>query len=54
MITTRLDDKKVAENIKAIEELRKTGWFSENQLQELYEKQVEKDKSESERKEVTP
>ena len=54
MITIRLDDKNVAENMKAIRELRKTGMFSEEQLQELYEKQIEKDKSESERKETTP
>lgn len=54
MITIRLDDKNVAENLKAIEELRKTGMFSEEQLQELYDKQLEKDKSESERKEAAP
>lgn len=53
MITIRLDDKKAAENIKAIEELQKTGMFSEEQLQEMYDKQVKKDKSESERKENT-
>ena len=54
MITIRLDDKNVLENLKAIEELRKTGMFTEEQLQELYDKQVEKDKSEGERKEATP
>jgi hypothetical protein len=54
MITIRLDDKNVVEKLKVIEELRKTGMFSEEQLQELYDKQLEKDKSESERKEATP
>lgn len=54
MITIRLDDKNVLENMKAIEELRKTGMFNEEQLQEMYDKQVKKDKSESERKEDTP
>ena len=48
MITIRLDDRNAAENIKAIEELRKTGLFTEEQLQEMYDRQVEKDKAESE------
>ena len=54
MITIYLDDKKVVENIKAINELRKTGMYSEEELQNLYEKQVEKDKSEIERKVTAP
>lgn len=44
MITFSLDDPNVAENLKAIEELRLTGMFTEEELQEMYDKQVEADR----------
>ena len=44
MITINLDDDNVVENFKALNELRKTGAFTDKQLQVLYDKQVEADK----------
>lgn len=44
MITVNLDDKNVVENFKALNELRKTGMFTDEQLQQMYDKQVEADK----------
>ena len=44
MITINLDDDNVVENFKALNELRKTGAFTDKQLQILYDKQVEADK----------
>ena len=43
MITINLDDDNVVENFKALNELRKTGMFTDAQLQMMYDKQVEKD-----------
>lgn len=45
MLEIKLSDRHLSENIKAINELRETGMFSEEQLQELYNKQVEYDES---------
>lgn len=42
MITINLDDPNVVENFKALNELR--GLFSDEELQEMYDKQVEADK----------
>jgi hypothetical protein len=44
MITINLDDDNVVENFKALNELRKTGAFTDKQLQILYDKQVKADK----------
>lgn len=44
MITVNLDDKNVVENFRALNELRKTGLFTDEQLQQMYDKQVETDK----------
>lgn len=44
MISLNLRDDNLRENIKAIEELKRLGTFSEGELQELYNKQVEADK----------
>lgn len=44
MVIINLEDPNVAENFKAIEELRLTGMFTEEELQEMYDKQVEADK----------
>lgn len=44
MITVDLHDPKLKENLEAINELRKSGLFTDEQLQEMYNKQVEADK----------
>lgn len=41
MITISLDDPNVVENFKALNELRHTGLFTDEELQEIYDKQVE-------------
>lgn len=43
MITISLEDPNVVENFKAIYELRRTGLFTDKELQEIYDKQVEAD-----------
>lgn len=43
MVTINLEDKNVVENFKALNELRKTGLFTDEQLQQMYDKQVEAD-----------
>lgn len=44
MIEVDLRDNHLAENINAIMELKKTGMFSENDIQKMYDRQVEKDR----------
>lgn len=44
MVTINLDDPNAVENFKALNELRKTGIFTDEQLQQMYDKQVEADK----------
>ena len=44
MVIMNLDDPNVVENFKALNELRKTGMFTEEQLQQMYDKQVEADR----------
>lgn len=51
MIEINLGDINVVENFKAIEELRRTGMFTDEELQEMYDKQVEADKKEGARNE---
>lgn len=51
MITFSLEDENLVENFKAVNELRKTGMFTDEQLQEMYDKQVEADKELREYKE---
>ena len=46
MISINLDEPNVVENFKAMNELRHTGLFSDEELQEMYDKQVEADKKE--------
>jgi hypothetical protein len=43
-----LDDPNLVENFKALNELRKTGMFTEEQLQQMYDKQVEADRERGE------
>ena len=44
MVTINLRDPNVVENFKALNELRKTGMFADEQLQRMYDKQVEADR----------
>lgn len=46
MISINLNDPNVVENFKALKELKATGIFTDEELQEMYNKQVEKDKNE--------
>lgn len=46
MVEMNLRDNNISENLKAIVELRRTGMFTEEELQEMYDKQVEADKKE--------
>jgi hypothetical protein len=48
MVTINLGDPNVVENFKALNELRKTGMFTEEQLQQMYDKQVEADRERGE------
>lgn len=48
MVTINLGDPNVVENFKAMNELRKTGMFTDEQLQQMYDKQVEADKERDE------
>jgi hypothetical protein len=50
MVTINLGDPNVVENFKALNELRKTGMFTDEQLQQMYDKQVEADKKEGAKK----
>jgi hypothetical protein len=43
VITINLDDPNVVENFKALNMLRKTGAFTDEQLQQMYDEQVEAD-----------
>lgn len=52
MITISLEDPNVVENFKAMNELRRTGLFTDEELQELYDKQVEADMRGEERREL--
>lgn len=51
MITFSLEDENIVENFKAVRELQKTGMFTDEKLQEMYDKQVEADKELREYKE---
>lgn len=44
MVTINLGDPNVVENFKALNELRKTGMFTDEQLQQMYDKQAEADR----------
>ena len=50
MIQVNLNDPKLDENVKAIEHLKSTGLFTDEQLQKLYDEQVEADKKMSDTK----
>lgn len=46
MVEMNLRDNNIFKNLKAINELRRTGMFTDEELQEMYDKQVEADKKE--------
>lgn len=46
MIDINLRDPNLIGNFKALQELRKTGIFTDGQLQKMYNEQVERDKME--------
>lgn len=48
MVTINLGDPNVVENFKALNELRKTGMFTDEQLQQMYDKRVEADRERDE------
>lgn len=48
MITIDLRDKNLIKNVKSIQEIRKSGLFTDSEIQEKYNEQVKKDKEESE------
>lgn len=48
MVTINLGNPNVVENFKALNELRKTGMFTDEQLQQMYDKQVEADRERDE------
>lgn len=51
MIKISFDDPNMVENFKAIQALRKTGLYTDEQLQKMYDDQVKRDKeAEDERK----
>ena len=48
MITVQFNDKRLTENVKALEYLRSLNRYSEEELQRMYNKQVEKDREREE------
>lgn len=48
MITINLEDPNAVENFKALNELRHTGLFSDEELQKMYNEQVETDREKQE------
>ena len=40
MVTVSIDDKNIVENVKSIQELAKSGMYTDKELQEMYDKQV--------------
>ena len=48
MIDININDPHLIENVKAIQELKKSGIFTDEQIQELYNDQIERDRKEGE------
>lgn len=48
MVTMSLGDPNLIENVRALNELKKSGLFSDEELQEMYDRQVKKDKEQKE------
>jgi len=52
MINISFDDPNMVENFKAIQALRKTGLYTDEQLQKMYDDQVKKDKEAEDEREM--
>ena len=44
MITLSLDDPHLVENFKAVQNIRAHGWFSDEEIQQMYDDQLRRDK----------
>lgn len=44
MVTLRLDDPKLVENFEALQNVMRLGIFTDSELQDAYDRQLEKDK----------
>ena len=44
MITLRLDDPHIVENAKAVIGVKARGWFSDEEIQQMYDDQLRRDK----------
>ena len=44
MITLRLDDPHLTENLEAVHNIRALGWFSDEEIQQMYDDQLRCDK----------
>ena len=44
MITLRLDDPHLTENLEAVHNIRALGWFSDEEIQQMYDDQLRRDK----------
>lgn len=44
MITLRLDDPHLVENTEAVFNIRARGWFSDEEIQQMYDDQLRRDK----------
>lgn len=44
MITLSLDDPHLVENFKAVRNIRAHGWFSDEEIQQMYDDQLRRDK----------
>lgn len=44
MITLRLDDPHLVENFDAVQNIRARGWFSDEEIQQMYDDQLRRDK----------
>ena len=48
MITLRLDDPHLVENFEAVHNIRARGWFSDEEIQQMYDDQLRRDKAAAE------
>lgn len=44
MITLKLDDPHLTENLEAVHNIRTRGWFSDEEIQRMYDDQLRRDK----------
>ena len=48
MITLSLDDPHLVENFDAVQNIRARGWFSDEEIQQMYDDQLKRDKEAAE------